>query len=455
MKMQAALKALVILSTLLLGQLSFASEAPPTITTDSVPAHSTPSPTGAIKVEVVGTKGNYQLLRGGKPYHVWGVGIDHADLKSAADHGSNSIRTWSVDHEALPAQELLDTAHALGMTVSLCLEFGRERQGFDYNNEEDVKKQFEESKARVLKYKDHPALLTWFIGNELNYNYKNPNVWKAVNDVSKMIHELDPNHPTTTPLSFFDTKAMSDIEKYATDLDFISFQLYAGLVALPGDMKKAKFTKPFMVTEWGAFGHWEGWSTKWGAPVENTSDEKAQNYIASFVDTLQPYGNQMIGNYVFLWGQKQERTQTWYGMFLETGEKTMAVDVMHYIWNGGKWPANRSPRVSRIGLTKKKKIGFDTVTVWKGKKYPATIVASDPDGDELSFHWEIRPETTTTKSGGDKEEILPVIEGLIDNPNSKDIVLRAPKEKGAYRLFAYVYDGKGSAAHANIPFYVK
>jgi hypothetical protein len=44
--------------------------------------------------------------------------------------------------------------------------------------------------------------------------------------------------------------------------------------------------------------------------------------------------------------------------------------------------------------------------------------------------------------------------GLVAAPTRSEISLQAPKKVGAYRLFAYVFDGQGHAAHANIPFYV-
>ena len=50
----------------------------------------------------------------------------------------------------------------------------------------------------VNAMRDHPALLGWAIGNELNLEATNLKVYNAVNDISKMIHEIDPNHPTTT-----------------------------------------------------------------------------------------------------------------------------------------------------------------------------------------------------------------------------------------------------------------
>ena len=426
----------LLLATLMLGQATLVCSEEP-------------APTTAIKVEIVGSDGKYQLLRGGKPYVIKGAGMNSLDLQNLVAHGGNSFRTWAVDDGLEPPQQLLDRAHALGLTVSLGLEFARERQGFDYNDPVAVAKQFEETKARVLAHKDHPALLTWIIGNELNFNFENPKVYDAVNDVSKMIHQLDPNHPTTTTLSFFDKKALAAIKKRAPDLDFISFQMYADLVNLPKYIDRANYDKPYFVTEWGAVGHWEVHKTRWGAPVEDTSSEKAANYAKSYLKVLQPFADQAIGNYVFLWGQKQEVTPTWYGMYLDTGEETETIDVMHYIWNG-KWPANRAPRVSRMTLNKK--VGYDDVTLWPGKKYTAKIVVQDPDNDPITYKWEVRPESSSTKVGGDHEEVPEVIEGLIVDPTAAEATLITPKEGGTFRLYVYVYDGQGNAAHANLPF---
>ncbi|NIB42764.1 hypothetical protein HBA55_24365 [Pseudomaricurvus alkylphenolicus] len=406
----------------------------------------------AIEVKIVEKNGTYQLLRGGKPYHIKGAGIDHSDLTQLAAHGGNSFRTWAVDDGPIPAQQLLDRAHQLGLTVSLCLEFARERHGFDYDDPQAVARQFEETKARVLKYKDHPALLTWIIGNELNYGFKNPKVYDAVNDVAAMIKQIDPNHPVTTALAAFDHKALAVISERAPNLDFVSFQSYGSLYDLPKEVEKTNFSQPYFVTEWGSIGHWEVGKTEWGAPIEQTSSEKAENYKKSYETILEPQAHQAIGNYVFLWGQKQEKTPTWYGMFLDSGEKTEAVDVMHYIWNH-RWPDNRAPKVSPIKLNEK--TAPENVKLRSGMEYTAKIDVDDPDNDKLTYKWEIRYESTATQEGGDREEIPAVINGLISAPSKQQVKLVAPTQPGAYRLFAYIYDGHNNAAHANIPFYVK
>jgi hypothetical protein len=401
----------------------------------------------AIKVEIVEKDGKYQLLRGGEPYRVNGAGYEYNNLRSLAENGGNSIRTWSTDN----AQQLLDEAHELGITVMLCLYTAPERYGFNYNDEQAVAEQLERIKLEVLKYKDHPALLAWLIGNELNFDYKNPRVYNAVNDISRMIHELDPNHPTSTAIAGINETMLQVVLDRAPDLDFLSLQVYGQLYDLTKFIKDTKFKDPYFITEWGAIGHWEVPKTRWGAPLEQDSSEKADTYKRGYTTVIEPYTDQIIGNYVFLWGQKQEKTPTWYGIFTETGETTEAIDVLHKVWTG-EWPKNRTPRIKPIRLNGK--TAGQNVTLKPGKTYRARVSVEDSDGDAIRYSWQVKPESDAKQLGGDFEESIANLDGLITDPATKDIELKAPAKPGAYRLFVYAYDGQGHAAHANIPFYV-
>ena len=221
----------------------------------------------AVKVEIVQQQGSYQLLRGGTHYRVNGAGLANGDLKTLAAHGGNSIRTWATVDGPEGTVKLLNEAEKLGITVSLCIYTGSERHGFNYYDDDAIARQYTAIKEEVLKYKDHPALLTWIIGNELNFDYKNPRVYDVVNDISKMIHEIDPNHPTTTTIAGISESLLEVIEERAPDLDFISFQVYGQLYELQDFIKDMDFTAPYFITEWGAIGHWEVPKTEWGAPA--------------------------------------------------------------------------------------------------------------------------------------------------------------------------------------------
>ena len=164
---------------------------------------------GPVKVEVVRTDSGYQLLRDGKRYTVRGAGMGVDDIERFAANGGNSIRTWSTLNEG--TKELLDKAHAHGVTVALGLPVKAERHGFDYNDPEAVAGQLETVREEVLKYKDHPAVLAWLIGNELNHSYTNPKVWNAVNEIATMIHEVDPYHPASSTLAGFHADVVAEI----------------------------------------------------------------------------------------------------------------------------------------------------------------------------------------------------------------------------------------------------
>lgn len=400
---------------------------------------------GVVPVEVVQRDGGYQLLRGGRPYEIKGAGVGYEGLASLAEHGGNSARTWSTEG----AQRFLDRAAELGLTVILCIDIGRERLGFDYDDRDAVAKQLEFARQEVLKYRDHPALLAWMIGNEPNLEFENPRVFDAIDEISRMIHEVDGAHPTTTALAGFSEELTNLVDERAPDLDFSSFQMYGDAANLPQYIRQAGYTRPYMVTEWGAAGHWEVATTGWRAPIEQTSGEKAESFAASF-EAIGSDG-QMLGSYVFLWGQKQERTPTWYGMFIEDGSSTETVDVTHYFWNG-EWPGNRSPRVRSMRFDAR--TAYESITVAPGGSYGADVRAFDPDGDPLRYYWEIMRESRATQIGGDPEETPEIFQHLVRTSRSGGAVMTVPSEPGAYRLYVYVFDGNGNAGYANVPFRV-
>jgi hypothetical protein len=400
-----------------------------------------------VMVEIVSEDSVFRLLRDGKPYFVNGAGgIAHMSRIPAA--GGNSIRTWGTAN----GQKILDSAHRYGLTVLMGLNVARERHGFDYNDTAAVAKQLSELRKEVLKYKDHPALLGWGIGNELNLHYTNPKVWNAVNDISKMIHELDKNHPVATVLAGINQKEIDYINQHCTDIDFLGINTYGDLAGLPARVKRVGWKGPYIVTEWGPTGHWECLTTAWNQPIEETSSEKAHVYKTRYQYSIEADKKNCLGSYVFLWGQKQERTPTWYGIFTEKGEETEVVDVMQFLWSG-KWPENMAPHIYSLQVNEKK--ASQNVYLEPGKEYNVKAIAFDPEKKPLMYRWEVLPEPTKVGEGGDREDRPAPVTNAVTEKGSGGGMFRTPSQKGAYRVFVYVTDGNNNVATANVPVYVQ
>lgn len=398
-----------------------------------------------IPVKIVKTDDGFQLLRNGKPYFIKGAGGTNY-IEKLKEYGGNSIRTWSSDN----AQAILDEAHNLGLTVTLGLSTATERHGFNYDDEVAVKKQLDKLREEVRKYKNHPALLAWGIGNELNLHYSNTKVWDAVEGIAKMIKSEDKNHLVTTMLAGINQKEIDLIKSKCPSLDLIAVQVYGGLASVPDQIRQVGWDKAYMVTEWGPTGHWEGPQTPWKASIEETSKEKAAVYKSRYEASIAS-DKSCLGSYVFLWGQKQERTPTWYGLYTEDGLENEVVDVMQYLWTGN-WPNNKAPRLDSLRLDSKKSTDF--IYLKSGEKYNTEVFVEDPDKDNIEVRWEILHESTDLKEGGDRESKPDRVDGLLTEISLKQANITAPTKAGAYRIFVYVTDGNNHVATANIPFFV-
>ena len=397
----------------------------------------------AIPVELRQSESGWQLYRGGEPYFIRGAG-GSGSLEQLAAAGANSVRTWGGE-----AGILLDQAHTLGMTVTVGIWLGHERHGFDYGDEKQVAAQLEEARQMVLKYRDHPALLLWGVGNEMEGfdDGDNPAIWRAVNDVAAMIKELDPNHPTMTVTAFVHGERIEFLHRRSPAIDIHGVNAYGGAQVVPEFLRDGGATKPFVLTEFGPVGPWEMPKTDWGAPYEQTSTEKAAFYRESYEKGVEAAPGMALGSYAFLWGHKMEATETWFGMLLDDGSQTGVVDTMTEIWSG-RPPANLAPSVEPIrieGLTR----------VEPGQEVEAVTQIDDPEGSDLRVEWILRPESGDYETGGDYRPSLPAVEGAVLDGRADGATVRMPELPGPYRLFVYAWDDGGKAATANVPLLVE
>ncbi len=396
----------------------------------------TVAPVAAIPV-VVTSAG---MTRGGKPYFVQGVGGD-TRLAELAARGGNSIRTWSTNG----LDKILDEAQSLGLTVSAGIWLESECSWFSYKNPEHCAKQTERVRKEVTQYRDHPALLAWGIGNESEGDGTDTEYWQQLDRLAILVRELDPNHPHFTAVAGLNPNKTKALNAHTPNLDFVGVNTYGGVFGVREHLKKVEWKRPWMLTEWGPRGFWESKKTSFGAPMEQTSAEKADMMRKAYKEVLTP-GDGFLGNYAFVWGWKFEASATWFGLYTHEGETTASVDVLEEMWTG-RVPVNRAPVVKPITSTAK-------TAVAPGAVFSAEVTATDPDQDDLSLNWAVLPELQGHQHNTNKK-MPEFLEGVIEDPSKRSVSVTAPEKPGVYRLYVWIKDGKGHVATANQPFEVR
>ncbi len=392
----------------------------------------------AVPVKIVPGTG---ITRGGQPYFVKGAAGDkHLDDLVAS--GGNSIRTWTTNGLGV----ILDDAEKRGLTVCSGIWLEPECSWFSYANAEHCTRQIERVKKEVTGFRNHPALLFWGIGNEAEGDGNNMAYWIQLEVLAKAVKELDPAHPTFTALAGLQPLKIAGLNALTPSLDFVGINTYGALAGLRGYLAERQWTRPWVVTEYGPRGFWESPRAPWEAPIEATSTEKAKFIRKAYEAAILP-GGDCWGGYVFLWGQKQEATSTWFGIYTETGESTATRDVMHELWRGQP-PSERAPELKTIVSAASKK------EIATGSEFTSQAEATDPDGDALTYHWTVTPETAGRDSKGKERKLAPLPMCVV-KAEANSATFHAPEKPGAYRVHLRVTDTRNRAATGNFPFKVK
>lgn len=392
--------------------------------------------------------GKYTLYRNGQPYQIKGA-AGHTNLKKLREIGGNTIRTY----DTLNLGSILDDAEKNNLAVMVGLPIAESKYvEYVYNNSKKRAKQLDDLTKVVNRYKDHPALLMWCVGNELIFrpHIKYYNFYTAFNDIVEMIHRDDPNHPVTTTMMNLRRKDLFGMTMF-TDIDVISINIFGSVKELRNNLKNLSWfwEGPFIVAEWGIEGPWLQQKNAWSAHIEGTSTKKAEQYNEMY--GYIPHENpRFLGSFVFYWGQKQETTHTWFSMFNQQGQQTEAVGVMQYHWSG-KRPKVLAPRVNYMLVNGKG--AMDNILFKPGEIAEATLDLPETDTSDYTI-WELYPEDWYKKNNNNSlKKINPISKTIISSSYLK-ASFKVPAKEGPYRIFATIYDRYGNFATCNTPFYV-
>ncbi|MEO1030845.1 MAG: glycoside hydrolase family 2 TIM barrel-domain containing protein [Bacteroidota bacterium] len=388
-------------------------------------------------VEKIGD--NWVLSVDGEPFDVKGAtfGYDNdvenydryfEDLKFL---GVNTIRTWATGENAT---KLLDAAHKHGIKIMMGIWMRHGRPGmedddsFDYlSDTKGMEAMYNNAISKVETYKNHPAVLTWGVGNEVYLNIATDEeklaYSKLLERICSKIKELDPNHPITSVEAW--TFGMDWWQKHVPSIDIYGLNCYGpGANLLQEELEKRQIDKPYIITEFGVIGEWDVQTDKNGVKIE-PSDKEKYDAIASGYRNWIVNKSSCLGVYMFHYRSLNNFMSPW--LFTHVNDlKRPQYWAIREAFTGNK-PSNSVPNVEAFSLP--------DATYNSGAWIPANLKVSDTENEtlDISFYYNQREGSRKRR-----DQINPLnFRGNL----SEGFEIQLPKEHGAIKVYAYVKDG--------------
>ncbi|MFJ9119458.1 discoidin domain-containing protein [Streptomyces sp. NPDC102394] len=397
-------------------------------------------------VKVTGGQGAWQLTVDGRPYQIkgltWGPSVADAEryMPDLQSMGVNTIRTWGTDATSKP---LFDSAAAHGIKVVAGFWLqpgGGPGSGgcVNYVTDTAYKNQMlDEFPQWVRTYKDNPGVLMWDVGNEsvlgLQNCYSGDELERQrdayttlVNDITKKIHAVDPDHPVTSTDAW--VGAWPYYKKNAPDLDLYAVNSYNAVCDIKSAWEQGGYTKPYIVTETGPAGEWEVPDDADGVPLEPTDRAKADGYTRAW-SCVTGHKGVALGATMFHYGTEYDFGGIWFNL-LPAGQKRLSYYAVKRAYGGDTTHDNTPPVISDLSVE------GDAGKVQAGHDLVLDVRATDPDGDPVSY------EVLDNSMYIDQSKNLASLP--FTDLGGGRLRVTAPDRPGVWKMYVKATDGRGN-----------
>ena len=390
------------------------------------------------QITVKKNSGKWSFFIDEKPFNAKGATFGYdKDVKNYDKYfkeliylGVNTIRTWATGKNTT---ELLNSANKHGIKVMLGIWMRHGKPGmeaddsFDYVNDSTGKEIMYHNAIDVVeKYKNHPAILTWGIGNEVYLNTATDKekiaYSKFLESICFQIKKIDTKHPITSVEAW--TFGIDWWEKYVPSIDIYGINTYgAGANVLPEELVKKGIKKPYIITEFGVRGEWEIEKDKNGVTPEPSDKEKYDVIADGYHKWLKPKAN-CLGVYVFHYANDNTHVAPW----LLTHFKGMTRPQYWAIREAytGKKPQNNVPEIKTFQVLENN----SKSETW----IPINLEATDPENETLEVNFYYNQRTGSRKR---RDQLVKLqSKGTL----SEGFKIQLPRENGGIKVYVLVND---------------